>query len=160
MDPVSRFNTILAHVVKYSTMFLVVTVVYGVVVRYVFRAADARAFFLSVWLYGTLFVLGGAYTLLEGGHVSVDVLFNKLPKRVRYIFELIGLAVVAIGSAILVWVGAPVAWRSFTIWEVDSSLGIVFAPPIWWYKWIAVVGSALVFLQALVLIVKIVRRGV
>ncbi|MEM1911490.1 MAG: TRAP transporter small permease subunit [Sulfolobales archaeon] len=161
MDLVSRFNTVIAHIVKYATLALTVTVVYGVLARYFFGRADARAFFFSVWLYGTLFVLGGAYTLLEGGHVSVDVVFNKLPRRVRYVLELVALAIIAVGSALLVWVGVPIAWRSFLIWEVDSSLGIIFAPPIWWYKWVAVIGSALILVQATALLVKaILKKGV
>lgn len=158
MDLVSKFNTKVAELVRYSALVLTATVVYGVLARYLFGRADARAFFFSVWLYGSLFVLGGAYTLLEGGHVSVDVVFNKLPKRVRYVVELVGLAIVAVGSALLVWVGAPIAWRSFLIWEVDSSLGIIFAPPIWWYKWVAVIGSALILLQALALLVRAILK--
>lgn len=158
MDLVSKFNTKVAELVRYSALILTATVVYGVLARYLFGRADARAFFFSVWLYGSLFVLGGAYTLLEGGHVSVDVVFNKLPKRVRYVVELVGLAIVAVGSALLVWVGAPIAWRSFLIWEVDSSLGIIFAPPIWWYKWVAVIGSALILLQALALLVRAILK--
>lgn len=158
MDPVSKFNTILARLVKYSSLALTFTVVYGVLARYAFGRADARAFFFSVWLYGILFVLGGAYTLLEGGHVSVDVVFNKLPRRVKRVLEQFDLLVVAAGAVILTWVGIPIAWRSFVIWEVDSSLGILFAPPIWWYKWVAVIGSVLILLQALVLLAKAVLR--
>lgn len=160
MDPVSKLNARIAQVVRFSALALTVTVVYGVLTRYAFGRADARAFFFSVWLYGILFVLGGAYTLLEDGHVSVDMVFRRLPERARRVVELLDFAVVAAGSALLVWVGVPVALRSLQIWEVDSSLGIIFAPPIWWYKWVAVIGSALVFLQALVLLVKrALKRG-
>ena len=154
---ISKLNTLIAEKLKYVTIPLMIVIAYSVIVRYLFESPDIRTYFISLWLYGLLFVLGGAYTLLAGSHASVDILYKKLPLRWRRFLGVFDMTIVAISTAILVLVGIPIAWRSFLIWEVDSSLGILFAPPIWWYKWIGVIGSALLTIQAVVEILKRVR---
>jgi TRAP-type mannitol/chloroaromatic compound transport system permease small subunit len=153
-----KVNTLIAEILMYATMVLMIVVAYGVIRRYVFGAPDVRTYFVSLWLYGVPFVLGGAYTLIEGAHASVDILYNKLSPRKKLFLSIIDMAVVAASSAIVFLVGVPIAWRSFLIQEVDSSLALIFAPPIWWYKWVAVIGAALLSVQATIEILKRVQR--
>lgn len=138
----------------YLTLILTFLVVYGVFMRYLVGRADARVIFVSVWLYGILFVLGGGYTLLEGGHVSVDIIYKKLPQKVKKALNIFNYLMIIGCCLIIIYISLPLAYQSFLQKEVDSSLGVVFAPPIWWFKWIPVIGLVLMLFQAISLILK------
>ena len=56
---------------------------YEVVVRYAFRAPTPWAFDLSYMLYGTLFMMAGAYTLSRDGHVRGDFLYRLWQPRTQ-----------------------------------------------------------------------------
>lgn len=50
---------------------------YEVVARYLFRAPTPWAFDLSYMLYGTIFMMAGAYTLSRDGHVRGDFIYRS-----------------------------------------------------------------------------------
>jgi len=149
MELISRVNSRIFSLVMFLTLILTLVIVYAVVARYFLGRADARAVFVSVWLYGILSILAGGYLLKLGGHVSVDVVYKRLSERGRRYLDVFSLLMIIAVCVVLLYPGIQIAWRSTIINEVDSSLGIVFAPPIWWYRWIAVVGVLIVLLQAI-----------
>lgn len=155
MKIINKLNTKLSKVLMYLSLILTIVVVYGVLVRYFVGRADARVIFVSVWLYGSLFVLGGGYTLLEGGHVSVDIIYKKLSQKARKALDIINYILIIACCLIIIYVSLPLAYQSFVQREVDSSLGVVFAPPIWWFKWIPVIGIILILLQAISLMKEV-----
>jgi len=157
VEPLRKLNSKLFFYVSLLTVPLMVSVVYGVVSRYFLGRADARAFFLSVWLYGVVSILAGGYLVATEGHVYIDLIYKRLGGRARTVLEVLSLAVIIAACAVIAIPGVQVAWRSTVINEVDSSLGIIFAPPIWWYRWVAVVGVVLVLAQALELLCRRVR---
>jgi len=142
-----------------SILLLILLVVYGVIMRYFLRMPDVRAFFMSIWLYGSLAVLGGAYTLRRKAHVSFDLIYQKLSLRTKKVLDVIDLIAIAVVSAIIIAVSIPFAWHSFIIQEKDSSLGLFYAPPIWWYKWLGVFAVAILFIQAIFMIFESLRRS-
>ncbi|MBD3669140.1 MAG: TRAP transporter small permease subunit, partial [Gammaproteobacteria bacterium] len=60
---------------------LVFVVMYEVVLRKVFHAPTRWGFEMTVYIYGTHFMLGMAYTLLHDGHVRIDVIVLQMPQR-------------------------------------------------------------------------------
>jgi len=130
------------------------SVVYGVITRYFVGKADPRAVFLSVWLYGIVSVLAGGYLVAAEGHVYIDLVYKRLSGKAKRVLDALSLAITIAACVIIAVPGVQVAWRSTVINEVDSSLGIIFAPPIWWYRWVAVAGVTLVLAQALELLCK------
>ncbi|MCX7829352.1 MAG: TRAP transporter small permease subunit [Thermanaerothrix sp.] len=156
MDRISLWT---GRVLMYLTLAIVAVVVYGVVVRYFVGRADVRAMFLSVWMYGALFVMGGAYTLLEKGHVSVDIIYSKLPAGLKRCLDLLNTAIILCCCGVILYVNVPIAHQSFLQREVDSSLGVVFAPPIWWFKWVPVLGVVLMALQALSILAGLFKKA-
>ena len=66
-------------------MILILAVSYEVFVRYALHAPTAWAFDISYIMYGTLFMMCGAYTLSVDGHVRADMLFRRLsqPRQAR-----------------------------------------------------------------------------
>jgi len=61
--------------------------------------------------YAALFLFATAYTLLEGGHVRVDVLFAAMPQARKHLVNLWGALIL----------GMPLAWSTLVIGTWDQS---------------------------------------
>ena len=62
---------------------------YEVFVRYVLNNPTAWALDVSFIMYGTLFMMGGAYTLSRGGHVRGDFLYRLFQPRTQGMIDLV-----------------------------------------------------------------------
>jgi TRAP-type mannitol/chloroaromatic compound transport system permease small subunit len=121
---------------------------YEVVVRYAFRAPTPWAFDLSYMLYGTLFMMAGAYTLSRDGHVRGDFLYRLWHPRTQAAVELVLYFLFFFpGVTALVLAGWKYAARSWGYLEVSSNspAGI----PIFQFKSVIVAAGILLFLQGI-----------
>ena len=66
---------------------LVIALVYEVFARYFFHAPTVWAYDITYMVYGTLYMLGAAYTLLKGGHIRTDILYNMFSVRWKGIVD-------------------------------------------------------------------------
>lgn len=121
---------------------------YEVVVRYVFNAPTAWAFDMSYILYGTLFMVGGAYTLARNAHVRGDFLYRLWKPRTQARVELVLYFIFFYpGITALVIAGWKYTERSWRYMEVST-----FSPagvPIFHFKTMLVVAGALLFIQGI-----------
>src|SRR3981189_321383 len=60
----------------------------AVFTRYLLNAPTAWIFDFNNMLYGTLFMMCGAYTLAQGGHVRADFVYTYLRPRVQAALDL------------------------------------------------------------------------
>ena len=70
-------------------LILAFATTYEVFVRYVLRAPTAWAFDISYIMYGTLFMMAGAYALSRNAHVRGDFLYRLWPPRVQAAVEFV-----------------------------------------------------------------------
>jgi TRAP-type mannitol/chloroaromatic compound transport system permease small subunit len=121
---------------------------YEVLVRYVFNAPTPWSLDVSFIMYGTLFMMGGAYTLSRGGHVRGDFLYRLWRPRVQAGVDL-GLYFLFFfpGVLALVFAGYKYAARSFSYAEVsvNSPAGI----PIFQFKAVIVAAGLLLLIQGI-----------
>lgn len=121
---------------------------YEVLVRYLFNAPTAWAFDMSYILYGTLFMVGGAYTLARNAHVRGDFLYRLWRPRTQAAVELVLYFLFFFpGITALVIAGWKYAARSWRYMEVS-----VFSPagmPVFQFKTMLVVAGVLLFLQGI-----------
>lgn len=103
-------------------LVLTLGICYEVFVRYVLRDPTAWAFDFSYIMYGSLFMMAGAYTLSRNGHVRGDVIYRLLPERVQAGIELV-LYIVFFFPAMLalIYAGYDFARESWSYMEVSSS---------------------------------------
>ena len=87
-EPGNRFTRAIDWASEQSGTFVAVWTVnavcvyfYEVVSRYLFDAPTIWAHQASYLMFGMQYLLAGAFTLLHGAHVRVDVLYAKLPQR-------------------------------------------------------------------------------
>jgi len=73
-------------------------------------------------MYGTLFLMSGAYTLSKNGMVRGDVLYGFLPQRVQAIFDLTLYIIFFLpGVTALIWAGYRYAGESWASWRNRAS---------------------------------------
>src|SRR5690606_16436896 len=93
---------------------------YEVMVRYLFNAPTSWAFDVSYILYGTLFMMGGAYTLSRNGHVRGDFIYRLWPPKVQASVELVLYFLFFFpGILALIFAGWKYAGRSWRFLEVS-----------------------------------------
>ena len=129
-------------------MVMTLGVGYEVFVRYLLGRPTTWAFDLSYMMYGTLFMMAGAYTLSRDGHVRGDVLYRLWRPRTQAIVELVLYIIFFFpGVTALVIAGWRYFSRSYRYLEVS-----VMSPaniPIFQFKFVIVAAGLLLFIQGL-----------
>ncbi|MCU7865986.1 MAG: TRAP transporter small permease subunit [Candidatus Thiodiazotropha sp. (ex Lucinoma annulata)] len=129
-------------------MVMAIGVGYEVVVRYGFNAPTSWAFDLSYITYGTLFMMGGAYTLSRGGHVRGDFIYRlwkpRTQGRVELVLYFLFFFPGVIALIISGWKYAERSWRYLEV-SVNSPAGI----PIFQFKTVIVAAGILLFIQGI-----------
>ena len=121
---------------------------YEVFVRYVLRSPTTWSLDVSFIMYGTLFMMGGAYTLSRGGHVRGDFLYRLWPVRVQGAVDFVLYLIFFFpGITALILSGWKYSARSWQYSEVsvNSPAGI----PIYQFKSVLVAAGLLLFLQGI-----------
>ena len=121
---------------------------YEVFVRYVLNSPTPWSLDVSFIMYGTLFMMGGAYTLSRGGHVRGDFLYRLWqPRNQAKIDFVLYLIFFFPGVTALIIAGWKYAARSWSYGEVsvNSPAGI----PIYQFKTVIVAAGLLLFVQGI-----------
>lgn len=145
---IDKFSQWVGHAFAWCIIAMTFGIGYEVFVRYVLRDPTAWAFDLSYMMYGTLFMMGGAYTLSRDGHVRGDVFYRMWKPRTQAIIELI-LYIIFFYPAVLalIFAGWTFAHQSIGYREVS-----VMSPanvPIFHFKLIIPAAGLLLFIQGL-----------
>ncbi|OPY87902.1 MAG: Tripartite ATP-independent periplasmic transporter [Smithella sp. PtaU1.Bin162] len=122
-----------------------------VVLRYVFNSPTVWAHGYTQRLYGSYFVLIGAYTFIHKGHVRVDLLYERVSQKGKAVLDIINCAFLLVWSGVLVPVSIAFFLKSYNMNEVDE---MVLAHPIWWVKFMIIIGMLLISLQGLAEVMK------
>jgi TRAP-type mannitol/chloroaromatic compound transport system permease small subunit len=114
--------------------------------RRFFDAPHAWVFDAQLQLYGTAFMMAGAYTLSKSGHVRGDVLYGFFSPRVQAALDLTLYIVFFIpGVVALTFAGTIYAVDAWKIKEMSSVM--VDGPPIYTFKTIIPLAGALMIVQ-------------
>jgi len=126
--------------------------VYAVIMRYAFNAPVLWAHETSLFMYSTIGLLAGAYTLLHKGHVKVDVLLSRFSPRKQALLDVITALLFFIPFCSLVgWFGLEFALRSLATGELWRS---VWAPVVWPAKIVIPIAALLLILQAVAKLIR------
>jgi TRAP-type mannitol/chloroaromatic compound transport system permease small subunit len=114
--------------------------------RYVLNAPTAWIFDLDAMLYGTLFMMCGAYTLAQNGHVRGDFLYAGMKPRTQASLDLaLYILFFVPGILALIYAGYHYAADSWRI--AEHSNVTAEGPPVYHFKSVIPVAGALVMLQ-------------
>jgi TRAP-type mannitol/chloroaromatic compound transport system permease small subunit len=121
--------------------------------RYIINMPTAWIFDASNMLYGTLFMICGAYTLAQNGHVRGDFLYSSMRPRMQASLDLALYVMFFIpGIAALVYAGYDYASDS---WRINEHSNVTAdGPPVYHFKAMIPLAGALVMLQGIAEIVR------
>ena len=145
---IDRVNTWVGKAFAWSILVLTLVIAYEVFARYVFRAPTGWGFDASYMLYGTLFMMAGAYALSRGAHVRGDFLYRMFSPRTQAALDLVLYVLFFVpGMAALIYSG----WRFFDLSYVmnERSSFSPDGPIVWPFKALIPVAGALMLLQGL-----------
>lgn len=115
--------------------------------RYALNAPTAWIFDANNMLYGTLFMMGGAYTLAHDGHVRGDFFYGSLKPRTQAWLDLVLYVLFFLpGIAALTWAG----WTYFQdSWAIHEQTFNADPIPLYPFKFVIPVAGAIVLMQGL-----------
>jgi TRAP-type mannitol/chloroaromatic compound transport system permease small subunit len=121
--------------------------------RYMLNMPTSWIFDLNNILYGSLFMLCGAYTLAQNAHVRGDFLYSSMRPRMQASLDLVLYVVFFLpGIAALVYAGYFFAADSWRI--AEHSNVTADGPPVYHFKSVIPIAGALVLLQGVAEIVR------
>ena len=153
LQTADRISTYAGKTFAWLIVVLMLVVCVEVFKRYILNAPTAWIFDLDSMLYGTLFMMCGAYTLAQNGHVRGDFLYGSMKPRTQATLDLaLYLLFFLPGIVALVKAGYDYAGDSWRIGEHSNVTAD--GPPVYHFKTVIPVAGALVLLQGLAEIVR------
>jgi TRAP-type mannitol/chloroaromatic compound transport system permease small subunit len=129
-DRIDRLNAAIGRGAAWLCLFVVVVQFLVVVMRYGFGIGSIWLTESIIYAHAALFMLAAAWTLREGGHVRVDVLYAEAPPRRKALVDLCGALLLLLPfMLVLAWFSWPYVARSWAILETSretSGLPAVF----------------------------------
>jgi TRAP-type mannitol/chloroaromatic compound transport system permease small subunit len=150
---VDKVSTWVGHAFSWLIVGLTLMISWEVFSRYALDHPHAWAFDAMIMMYGTLFMMAGAYTLSKNGHVRGDVLYSFFAPRTQATVDLVLYVIFFIPGVIaLAWAGYQYAAESWAIAEHSNITSE--GPPVYPFKTIIPVAGTVLLLQGLVEIVR------
>jgi TRAP-type mannitol/chloroaromatic compound transport system permease small subunit len=153
LHTIDGISTWVGKAAAWLIILLMTVVCVEVFKRYIMNMPTAWIFDLENILYGSLFMLGGAYTLAQNAHVRGDFLYSSMRPRMQASLDLVLYVVFFLpGIAALVYAGYYFAADSWRI--AEHSNVTANGPPVYHFKTVIPIAGALVMLQGIAEIMR------
>ena len=145
---VDRISTWVGQAFSWFIVALTLHVSWEVFSRYVLDHPRAWAFDVMIMMYGTLFMMCGAYTLALAAHVRADFVYIYMKPRGQAALDLALYFLFFLPGIIgLIYAGYGYAADS---WRIGEHSGVTAeGPPLYYFKTVIPIAGALVMLQGL-----------
>ncbi len=121
-------------------------------VRKIFNVSSNAYLEVQWYLFAAAFLLASAYTLLNGEHVKIDVIYSRWSKRAQTWIDVLGFTFFLLPfCATILWFGIPFFLKGYQSGEVSSNAGGLVLWPV--YAMMPL-GFALLLLQGLSELIK------
>jgi TRAP-type mannitol/chloroaromatic compound transport system permease small subunit len=147
-----KVGLILAMVI-FPILFIML---YEVVSRYIFDSPTSWAWRVNTLLFSGSLILGGGYVHLRRGHVSIDLITERLTPFKAKILYFVTFPAFLIFMIVIIWQGWRMAYSSVAIRE--QALGF-FRPPLYYNKIAFVIAGVLLLLQGIAVSIHIARAS-
>jgi len=150
---IDKISTFVGQAFSWLIVTLTLLISWEVFSRYALDRPHAWAFDVMIMMYGTLFMMAGAYTLAKAGHVRGDVLYGFFKPRAQATIDLILFVLFFMpGVFALTYAGYYYAAES---WAVNEHSNVTAnGPPIYPFKTMLPLAGAILLLQGLVEIIR------
>lgn len=146
---IDQLSTWVGKTFAWCILILTFTTSYEVFSRYFFGAPTEWAFDASYILYGTLFMMAGAYTLARNSHVRGDFLYRAWSPRTQAKWDLL-LFILFFFPGMIAFVYSGFGFAKMAWLMNERSAASPNGPIIWPFKWLIPITGVLMVLQGLV----------
>jgi TRAP-type mannitol/chloroaromatic compound transport system permease small subunit len=134
-------------------MLLMFTVCIEVFKRYILNMPTAWIFDATNMMYGTLFMLCGAYTLAQDAHVRGDFLYSSMRPRTQATLDLV-LYIMFFIPGVIALLYAGYDYASYS-WSINEHSNVTAnGPPVYQFKTVIPIAGVLVMIQGLAEIIR------
>ena len=127
---------------------MILSNVIEVLMRYVWQEPTVWAADMTVMTYGSLFMLGAAYTLREGAHVRTDIFWDRFSDRTKGLIDSISYLLLFLPvMGVLFAISIDDFLYAYSIGE-RSTLSL-WQPIVWPFRGVVPLSAALLFLQGI-----------
>ena len=153
LHSIDGISTFAGKAAAWLIIMLMTVVCIEVFKRYIMNAPTAWIFDLDNMLYGTLFMLCGAYTLAQNAHVRGDFLYSSMRPRMQASLDIVLYIVFFLpGVTALIYAGYDYASLS---WHINEHSNVTAeGPPVYHFKTVIPIAGALILLQGIAEIVR------
>lgn len=121
---IDGLNDKIGYLIGWVTTLMVLVVFYDTIMRYAFNKGNVALQELEWHLFAVVFLLGAAYTLKEGGHVRVDIIFANLSKKTKAWINFLGTFIFLIPFCVMVIISSKgFIMNSWAVKEVSPDPG-------------------------------------
>jgi TRAP-type mannitol/chloroaromatic compound transport system permease small subunit len=137
-------NTWIGKAVSLLSLAVAFIIAYEIFVRQVLVKPTVWVSEATVFGCGLLYLLGGAWTLKQDGHVRVDMLYHGLTRRGKAIIDCLTYFAFLLYIAVMIWAAWQYMLQSIAVRETTMS---PWDPVIWPLKIALVVSMIMLLLQ-------------
>ena len=137
-------NTWIGKAVSILALVVAFIIGYEIFVRQVLVKPTVWVSEATVFGCGLLYLLGGAWTLKQDGHVRVDMLYHGLSRRGKAIIDCVTYFAFLLYIAVMIWAAWQYMEQSIAVRETTMS---PWDPAIWPLKIALVVSMIMLLLQ-------------
>ncbi len=150
---IDKLSTWVGKTFSWCVVILTFVTVYDVTARYVFNAPTGWAYDTEYIMYGTLFMMSGAYAVSQNAHVRGDFVSRMLPVKVQAGIELaLYFLFFFPGMLALLYSGYDFFHMSYLANEHSASSPT--GPPIWPFKFVIPAAAFFLILQGIVEVIR------
>ena len=151
---IDRVTTFVGRAVSWLVLVVVLVSAGNAIIRKTFDMSSNAWLELQWYLFGAIFMLAAAWTLLNNEHIRVDIVSNALSKRTRDWIDFIGHLVALLPfCSLMIWLLWPYVLHSFERQEYSPNAGGLL---LWPAKFMLLAGFILLMAQG---ISELIKRG-
>lgn len=103
---INSFSDLMGKISAFLFVVMLFNVFIDVVMRYVFNDVSIGMQELEWHLYAAVFMLGVSFTLRAGGHVRVDLIYERLSAKTKAMIDMLGCLILLFPfCALVAWYG-------------------------------------------------------
>jgi TRAP-type mannitol/chloroaromatic compound transport system permease small subunit len=150
---IDELSTWVGKAAAWLIILLMSVVCVEVFKRYIMNMPTAWIFDADNMMYGTLFMLCGAYTLAQNAHVRGDFLYSSMRPRMQASLDIVLYIVFFLpGVAALIYAGYDYASLS---WHINEHSNVTAeGPPVYHFKTMIPIAGVLILIQGIAEIVR------
>lgn len=151
LDFIDAINDWVGRVLWSGILVMALLVISEVTRRYIFNAPTVWGAELTQLVFGVYVVLAGGYVMRWGGHVNVDILYNRFRKKTQAVIDICTFSLFFLFCVMMLIYGGSLAWESFSIWEHSNS---AWGPPLYPVKMMIPLSALLLLLQGIAKLIR------